>query len=38
MGNPTNAELVRQVVALAKSCGRAVATPDEARRMLGVTR
>ena len=38
MGNPTNADLVRRVVALTKSCGREVAIPDEARRMLGVTR
>lgn len=36
MGTPTNAELVRRVVEMAKSYGREVATPDEARRMLGV--
>jgi len=36
LGAPTNAELVRRVVELAKSYGREVASPDEARRMLGV--
>lgn len=35
-GAPTNAELVRRVVELAKWYGRDVATPEEARRMLGV--
>lgn len=38
LGTPTNAELVRRVVEMAKSYGREVATPDEARRMLAVTR
>ena len=38
LGTPTNAELVRRVVELAHACGREVATPDEARRMLAVTR
>ncbi|MGI4939033.1 MAG: 3-keto-5-aminohexanoate cleavage protein [Janthinobacterium lividum] len=38
MGTPTNADLVRQVVEMAKSCGREIATPEEARRMLGVTK
>lgn len=37
LGAPTNAELVRRIVEIAESCGREVATPDEARRMLGVT-
>lgn len=37
LGAPTNAELVRRIVEMAESCGREVATPDEARRMLGVT-
>lgn len=36
LGAPTNAELVRLIVEMAKSYGREVATPDEARRMLGV--
>jgi uncharacterized protein (DUF849 family) len=36
LGAPTNAELVRRVVEMAKSYGREVATPDEARRMLEV--
>jgi 3-keto-5-aminohexanoate cleavage enzyme len=38
LGAPTNAELVRRVVEMAKSYGREVATPEEARRMLGVSR
>lgn len=38
LGAPTNAELVRRVVEMAKSYGRDVATPEEARRMLGVSR
>ena len=38
LGAPTNAELVRRVVHLAESIGREVATPDEARQMLGVER
>lgn len=35
---PTNAELVREVVALSKECGRPVATPDEAAATLGLPR
>jgi uncharacterized protein (DUF849 family) len=38
LGAPSNAELVRRIVELAKSYGREVATPDEARRILGVER
>ncbi len=38
LGAPTNAELVRRIVEMAKSYGREVATPDEARRILGVPR
>lgn len=38
MGTPTNAELVARIVEMARSCGRDVATPDEARRMLGFAR
>jgi uncharacterized protein (DUF849 family) len=38
LGAPTNAELVRRVVEMAKSYGREVATPEEAREMLAVTR
>ncbi len=38
LGAPTNAELVRRVVEMARSYGRQVATPDEARQMLGVSR
>jgi 3-keto-5-aminohexanoate cleavage enzyme len=37
-GTPTNAELVAAVVDLAASLGRPVASPDEARAILGVTR
>lgn len=36
LGCPTNAELVRRVAALARSCGREVASPAEARTMLGL--
>ena len=38
LGAPTNAELVRRIVEMAKSYGREVATPEEARRILGVSR
>jgi 3-keto-5-aminohexanoate cleavage enzyme len=37
LGTPTNADLVRRVVEMARSYGREVATPDEARRILGIT-
>lgn len=32
----SNAELVARVVRIAKECGREVATPDDARKMLGI--
>ncbi len=35
LGAPTNADLVREIVRIAHACGREVATPDEARRILG---
>ena len=35
---PGNVELVREVVALAKECGRPIATPDEAAAILGLPR
>lgn len=35
---PANADLVAEVVALAKACGRPVATPDEAAAVLGLPR
>jgi uncharacterized protein (DUF849 family) len=38
LGTPTNAELVRRVVEIAKATGREIATPDEARQMLGIER
>jgi len=36
LGRPSNADLVRQVAEIARSTGREVATPQEARAMLGV--
>jgi uncharacterized protein (DUF849 family) len=36
LGAPTNAELVAEVVAMARRVGREVATPEEARAMLGL--
>jgi uncharacterized protein (DUF849 family) len=36
LGYPTNAELVREIVKLAKLIGRDIATPAQARQMLGV--
>ncbi len=36
LGVPTNADVVREVARLAKAMGREVATPDEAREMLGM--
>jgi uncharacterized protein (DUF849 family) len=35
-GSPTNAEMVRKVVQMARDCGRDVATPEEARSILGM--
>lgn len=36
LGRPTNAELVREIVRMARLVGRDVATPSEARAMLGL--
>jgi 3-keto-5-aminohexanoate cleavage enzyme len=36
LGAPTNAELVREVAALARRAGREIATPEEARAILGL--
>jgi uncharacterized protein (DUF849 family) len=36
LGQPTNADLVREIVHMAKLVGREVATPEEARQMLGM--
>jgi uncharacterized protein (DUF849 family) len=36
IGQPTNADLVREIVRMAKLVGREVATPAEARQMLGM--
>ncbi len=36
IGEPTNADLVREIVRMAKLVGREVATPTEARGMLGL--
>jgi uncharacterized protein (DUF849 family) len=37
LGQPTNADLVRRVAEIARELGREVATPAEARQMLGMT-
>ena len=37
LGAPTNADLVRRVVEIARAMGREVATPAEARAMLNIT-
>lgn len=37
LGMPTNADVIHQLVQLAKCMGREVATPDETREMLGLT-
>ena len=37
LGYPTNAEIVRTIVAMAKAVGREVATPDEARKILNMS-
>ena len=36
LGQPTNAELVREVARIARGCGRELATPSEVRDALGV--
>jgi uncharacterized protein (DUF849 family) len=36
MGTPRNADLVKHVAAMAREMGREVATPSEARTMLGI--
>ena len=38
LGAPTNAELVREVARIARSCGRELATPAEVRERLGIPR
>jgi len=38
LGLPTNAQLVARIADLARSLGREIASPDDARRMLGMTR
>jgi 3-keto-5-aminohexanoate cleavage enzyme len=38
LGQPTNAELVRRIAALARDLGREVATPEEAKAILGMDR
>jgi uncharacterized protein (DUF849 family) len=37
LGQPTNADIIRRIVAIARDLGREVATPDEARAILGMT-
>jgi 3-keto-5-aminohexanoate cleavage enzyme len=34
----SNAQLVARVVRIVKECGREIATPDEARQILGLTK
>ena len=36
LGHPTNAELIARIVQLAQDAGREVATPQEAKRILGI--
>ena len=36
LGTPSNADLVRRIVQIARDCGREVATPAEARRVLAM--
>ena len=36
LGAPTNADLVRRIVGMARAAGREIATPAEARRMIGL--
>ncbi len=36
LGHPTNADLVRRIVEIARDVGREVATPAEAKRLLGI--
>jgi len=36
LGQPTNADLVRRIVQIAQDVGREVATPDEAKLILGM--
>ena len=38
LGQPTNAEIVKRVAEIAREVGREVATPDEARQILGMAR
>ncbi|MGW4131917.1 3-keto-5-aminohexanoate cleavage protein [Amycolatopsis japonica] len=37
LGTPSNAEIARRVVEMAKELGREIATPDEAKEMLGMS-
>lgn len=37
LGAPTNADLVREVARIAHACGRGIATPEEARQILGLS-
>ncbi len=37
LGQPTNADLVRRIAAIARELGREVATPEEAKGILGMT-
>jgi uncharacterized protein (DUF849 family) len=37
LGTPTNADIIRRVADIARDLGREVATPDEAKQILGMT-
>lgn len=37
LGEPTNAELVRRVAEMAETLGRPIATPDQAREIMGIS-
>ena len=36
-GMPTNSDLIRRIVAIARECGREIATPAEAWKILNPT-
>jgi uncharacterized protein (DUF849 family) len=38
LGQPTNADIIRRIAEIARDLGREVATPDEAKQILGMTR
>jgi uncharacterized protein (DUF849 family) len=38
LGTPTNAEVIAEAARLVRHCGAEIATPDEARELLGLVR